>query len=44
MKGSAMVYGRVTWGEMQAQIKEDIYNEIPVKDTIKDPEYIYIDI
>ena len=39
MKGSAMVYGHHTW-ETLAQ--EDIYNEIPVKETIKDPKYIYI--
>lgn len=43
MKGSAMVYGHHTW-ETLAQMKEDLYNEIPVKETIKDPEYIYIDI
>lgn len=43
MKGSAMVYGRHTW-DILTQIKEDIYNEILVKETIKDPEYIYIDI
>jgi len=36
-----MVYGRQTW-ETLAQ--EDIYNKIPVNETIKDPEYIYIDI
>ncbi len=42
MKGSAMVYGRHTWDTL-TQMKEDIYNEILVKETIKDPEYIYID-
>ena len=30
MKGSAIVYDLQTW-ETLAQMKEDIYNEIPVK-------------
>ena len=46
MKGSAMVYGRQTWESLTqlTEMKEDIYNKILEKDTIKDPEYIYIDI
>ena len=41
MKGSAMVYGRHTW-ETLAQMNDDIYNKIQLKEMIKDPEYIYI--
>lgn len=36
-----MVYGHQTW---ESLIKEDLYNYIPEKEIIKDPEYIYIDI
>jgi len=43
MKGSAIVYGHHTW-ETLVEIKEDIYNEFIVKETIKDPKNIYIDI
>ena len=39
MKGTAMVYGRQTW---ESLIKEDLYNYIPEKEIIKDPEYISI--
>lgn len=39
MKGSAIVYGRHIW-ETLAQMKDDIYNEIQLKEMTKDPEYI----